>query len=90
MNASDDIMESARPPKPPRPTDPHAAERRSSLLRHTVAIAAVVATVFVGIIAWETHQERVFTKNLYCSNFLAGPGSEPDPRQEKLYEQLGC
>ncbi len=86
--APDDIMESAKPPKPPRPTDPHDAERRRSFLLHTVAVAAVVTAVFIGIIAWETHQERVMTKNLYCSNFFSGP--EPDPQQEKLYEQLGC
>ena len=88
MDASDDIMESARPPRPPRPTDPHAAERRRSLLLHTVAIAAVVATVFIGMIAWETHQERVFTKNLYCSNF--GSNTEPDAQEDSMYEQLGC
>jgi hypothetical protein len=88
MDAREDIMESAKPPKPPQQTDPHAAERRTSVLLHTVAVAAVVAAVCIGIIAWETHQERVFTKNLYCSNFFAGP--EADPQQEKLYDELGC
>lgn len=88
MDDSRDIMESAKAPEPPRPTDPYAAERRKSFLLHTIAIAAVVATAFIGMIAWETHQERVFNKNLYCSNF--GSNIEPDAQEDSMYEQLGC
>ncbi|HEV2798021.1 MAG TPA: hypothetical protein VGV65_10415 [Nocardioides sp.] len=90
MDASDDIMQSAKPPKPPRPTDPHDAERRRSVLLHTVAVAAVAAAVFTGVTAWEVHQDRTFTKNLYCSSFAASSESESDPQESELADKLGC
>jgi hypothetical protein len=91
MDARDDIIESARPPRPPKGHDPGLG---TSVLRQAVAVAAVgaVATAaFTGITAWETHQERVNTKLFYCT-FAAepGPNPAPDSRAEELSEQLDC
>ena len=83
----DDIVESAKPPKPPKPHNPHDAERRTSLLLHTIAVAAVAAAVFTGITAWESHQDRVFNKTIYCA-FNAD--SDLDPQTTQLADQLGC
>lgn len=85
MDAHDDIVESAKPPKPPKP---HDAERRTSFLLHAVAVAAVATAAFTGITAWETHQDRITTKTIYCSSFAYNP--EPDSQQEQLSDQLGC
>ena len=86
MDAFDDVVESAKPPKPPKPHD--AVERRTSFLLHAVAIATVATAAFTGITAWETHQDRVATKTIYCSSLSFNP--EPDPQQQKLSDQLGC
>jgi hypothetical protein len=88
MDDSRDIMESAKAPKPPGPTDPYDAERRTSFLLHTIAVASVAAAFFTGITAWETHEEHRITKTVYCTSFSYN--SEPDPQQEKLFDQLGC
>lgn len=91
MSASDDILESSKPPKPPkppRPPRPHDTERRTSVLLHVAAVAAVATAVFTGITAWETHEDRVTTKTIYCSSFGYNP--EPDPQQKQLSDQLGC
>lgn len=85
MDPSRDIVESAKPPKPPKP---HEAERRTNVLLHTVAVAAVATAVFTGITAWETHQARVTTKTIYCSSLSFNP--EPDAQQKQLLDQLGC
>lgn len=87
MSASDDILESAKPPKPPKPPRAHDVQRRTSLLLHVIAVAAVATAAFAGITAWETHQDRVFTKTLYCG-FTSSP--EPDPDQGELADRLGC
>lgn len=87
MDAFDDIVESAKPPKPLKPPRSHDAERRTSFLLHAVAVAAVATAAFTGITAWETHQDRVNTKTIYCS-FTSNP--EPDPQQKQLTDQLGC
>ena len=88
MNASDDIIESAKPPKGPKAHDPG---RRTSFLRQAVAVAAVATAAFTGITAWETHQERVNTKAFYCT-FAADPGPNPAPDStaKELSEQLDC
>jgi hypothetical protein len=85
MDASDDIMESAKPPRPPKP---HGAERRASFLLHAIAIAAVAIAVFTGITAWETHEHRRITKTVYCSTLSFNP--EPDSQEVTLSDQLGC
>ena len=87
MDSPDDILESAKPPKPPKPSRALDAERRTSLLLHVIAVAAVATAAFAGITAWETHQDRVFTKTIYCG-FSSGP--EPDAQQDELAEKLGC
>ena len=87
MNAPDDIIESAKPPKPPKARGP---VRRSSFLRQAVAVAAVAAVAtaaFTGITAWETHQERVNTKSFYCS-FAPDPATSPE--EKELIDQLDC
>lgn len=84
MNASDDIIESAKPPKPPKSHDPG---RRPSFLRQVVAVAAVATAAFTGITAWETHQERVNTKAFYCS-FVSDPATSPE--EKELVDQLDC
>ena len=84
----EEIMESGKPPKPPRPYDP---ERRTSYLPHAVAVAvvaSVASAVFTGVTAWETHQDRVFTKNIYCTQFTYDV--ERDTQQEQFADQLGC
>jgi hypothetical protein len=88
MSASDDILESAKPPKAPKAYDP---ERRTTRLRHAVAVAAVATAAFTGITAWETHQERVNTKDFYCT-FAVDPGPDPGPDSaaKRLSEQLDC
>jgi len=86
MDASDDMIESAKPPKPPKS---HDHERRRSFLLQAVAVAAVATAAFTGITAWETHQERVNTKSFYCS-FVPDPGTGTDPEQQELSEQLDC
>jgi hypothetical protein len=87
VNASDDIIESAKPPKPPKPPEAHGPGSRPSFLRQAVAVAAVATAVFTGITAWETHQERVNTKSFYCS-FAPDPATTP--QEKELVEQLGC
>ena len=84
MNASDDIIESSRPPKPPNSHDP---AQRPSFLRQVVAVAAVATAAFTGLTAWETHQERVNTKWFYCS-FAPDPAN--NPKDQKLIDQLDC
>ena len=84
MDASDDIIESAKPPKPPKSQDPG---RRTSFLLQVVAVAAAATAAFTGITAWETYQDRVNTKAFYCT-FAADP--EPNPDQNQLSEQLDC
>ena len=99
MDASRDIMESARPPKPPRRSgspDPVEGERSSQPLLLTVVACAVAIATFTGITAWETHQDRVNTEVIYCGLFLdRGPveGSEPmtlTDGQQRMVDQLGC
>lgn len=85
MDAFDDTVESAKPPKPPRPQD---AQRRTSVLLHVVAVAAVATAAFTGIIAWETHRESVITKVFYCQSLSYNP--EPGPEEERLSDLLGC
>ena len=87
MNASHEFIESPKPPRAGKPARPHDAERRTSVLLHAVAVAAVATAVFTGITAWETHQERVNTKTVYC-NFTADV--ELDPGAQELSDQLGC
>ena len=84
----DDIVESAKPPRSPRPHGPDDAERRKSLLLHTVALALVAIAVSTGIIAWETHQERVFNKAVYCG--FNTTDVESDPEMTSLADQIGC
>ena len=88
MDAREDIMESARPPKPPRQPRPQDDARRTRLLLHAVAVAAVATAVFTGITAWETHQDRVTTKTVYCSSLSFNP--EPDEQQKQLLDDVGC
>ena len=89
----DDIVESGKPPtspKPPRLNEPYDAvvlERRKSLLQHVAALALVAIAVSTSIIAWETHQERVFNKAIYCG---FNSGSELDSETEQLADQLDC
>ena len=99
MDDSRDIMESARPPKPPRPgrsDEPVEGGRSANPLLWTVVVGAVAAAVFTGITAWETHQDRVNTEVIYCGLFLdRGPveGSEPmtlTDAQQRMVDQLGC
>ena len=99
MDASRDIMESAKPPKPPRPggsPEPLEGERGSQPLLWTVVACAVAIAAFSGITAWETHQDRVNTEVIYCTLFS---GSETDDdgdpvpmsdQQQRLADQLGC
>jgi|SRR6476661_576412 len=99
MDPSPDIMESAKPPKPPRPgrsREPIDGERSANPLLWTVVVCAVAAAAFTGITAWETHQDRVNTEVIYCTLFL-GRGSEPgsEPRtlsdgEQRMVDQLGC
>jgi hypothetical protein len=88
MDASDDIIESAKPPKPSKGHDPGL---KTSFFRQAVAVAAVATAAFTGITAWETHQERVNTKVFYCT-FAADPGPNPAPDSpaNELSEQLDC
>ena len=81
MNASDDVIESAKPPKS------HDPGRRTSFLRQTVAVAAVATAAFTGITAWESHQERVNAKSFYCS-FIPDPVNNPE--EKELFDQLDC
>ena len=53
-----------------------------------MAVAAVATAAFTGITAWETHQDRVTTKTVYCSNLSFVP--EPNPQMQQLSDQLGC
>lgn len=97
MDASRDIIESAKPPKPPKPGAPDERgddERGTSPLVWTIAASAVAAAVFTGITAWETHQERVNTEVIYCS-FLSGPEPGDGTRtlseaEQRMSDQLGC
>lgn len=102
MDASRDIIESTKPPRPPRPSrsgDPSATidrERLTRLLVGAVALSAVATAVFTGITAWETHHDRVNTEVIYCSIFSAsGPenGTETATRtdaEQRMFDQLGC
>lgn len=78
---SDDIIESAKPPKE------HDPGPRASFLRQVVVVAAVATAAFTGVTAWETHQDRVNTKAFYCT-FAADPG--PSSAAKELSEQLDC
>ena len=82
MDASDDVIESAKPPKPPKSQGPGS---RTSFLLQVVAVAAAATAAFTGITAWQTYQDRVTTKAFYCA-FAADP--EPNPDQQELSEQL--
>ena len=84
MDTSGDIIESAKPPKPPRSHDPG---RGTTFLRQAVAVAAVATAAFTGITAWETYQERVNNEAFYCS---FAPNPETNPEQQKLSDQLDC
>ncbi|MBD3924290.1 hypothetical protein IEZ26_06625 [Nocardioides cavernae] len=84
MDAFDDVIESAKPPKSPRSED---TRRRPSFLLQAVTVAAVATAAFTGITAWETYQDRVNTKAFYCT-FAASP--EPNPDQTDLAERLDC
>jgi len=84
----EDTIGSAKPPKPPKPHDP---ERTKRLLLQVIAVAAVAAAVLSGVNAWETHQDRMQTKTLYCQSFLADSGDETyDKQQRELRDDLGC
>ncbi len=91
MDASDDIIESAKPPKPSKPSKRPDPGQGTSLFRQAVVAAAVATAVFTGITAWETHQERVNTEFFYCT-FAVDPGPNPPPNSpaKKLSEQLDC
>ena len=99
MDASRDIMESAKPPRAPRPggsSEPIEGERSASPLLWTVVACAVAIAAFTGITAWETHQDRVNTEVIYCTLFV-GMGSEEgtEPRtltkgEQQLVDHLGC
>lgn len=88
MNASDDIIQSRKPPKPPKA---HDLGLRTNVLRQVVAVAAVATAAFTGITAWETHQERANTKTFYCTFAVdPGPNPGPDSAAKALSEQLDC
>lgn len=102
MDASRDIMESAKPPRPPRPgrsgrshEEVHG-EGSADLLRWTVAACAVAAATFTGITAWETHQDRVNTEVIYCNLFVGietDDDGDPVPlsdQQQRMVDQLDC
>ena len=81
MDASRDIMESAKPPKPPRAggsPESVEGERSSQPLLWTVVACAVAIATFSGITAWETHQDRVNTEVIYCTLFSGISGIETD------------
>ena len=77
MDADDDTIESAKPPKPPKSHDP---ERRKRFLLHAVAVVAVATAAFTGLTAWEIHQDRVNSKAFYCF-FATAPGGPPRVRR---------
>ena len=84
MDALDDTIESAKPPKPSKS---HDLERRKRFLLHVVVVAAVATAAFTAITAWETHQDRHNSKAFYCA-FASDPGT--DPGQKELSAQLDC
>ncbi|MBL0749417.1 hypothetical protein [Nocardioides baculatus] len=102
MDASRDIMESAKPPKPPRPgtsgRSPEEVDGARSVnpLLWTITACAVAAAVFTGITAWETHQDRANTELIYCS-FYSGDQLQQEGEErtltdyeKRLVDQLGC
>ena len=84
MDPHEDAVGSARPPSPPTS---HAPERSRRILLQVVAVAAVATAAFTGITAWETHQDRLNSKQFYCT-FASDPGT--DPAQKQLSDELGC
>ena len=99
MDPSRDIMESAKPPKPPRRSgspEPVEGERGANPLLWTVVGCALAIATFTGITAWETHQDRVNTEVIYCTLFLdRGPDGGSEPRtltdgQQRMVDQLSC
>ena len=99
MDASRDIMESAKPPRPPRAggsPEPVEGERSLQPLLWTVVACAVAIATFSGITAWETHQDRVNTEVIYCTLFSGietDDDGDPVPlsdQQQRLADQLGC
>jgi hypothetical protein len=84
MDAAEDTVGSAEPPRPRKPHDP---ERSKRLLLQVVAVAAVAAAAFSGVTAWETHQDRVNSKAFYCA-LASDPGN--DPGQKQLSDRLDC
>ncbi|MCF6377677.1 hypothetical protein L2K70_08675 [Nocardioides KLBMP 9356] len=93
MDASRDIIESAKPPKPPRPgarPEPMDRGRGASPLAWIIAACAAAAAVFTGITAWETHQDRLNTETVYCTFMSGAQPDEMTPSQKRMADQLGC
>jgi hypothetical protein len=82
----EDSIGSAKPPKPRKPRDP---ERTRRLLLPVIAVAAVATAALSGVSAWENHQDRMQTKNLYCTAYAADSGQD-DPSSKQLREALDC
>ena len=87
----EDSIGSAKPPRARKPRDPEQTKR---LLLQVIAVATVATAVASGINAWESHQQRSMTRDLYCASY-----PEPDPEAEdqffdesatKVREVLGC
>ncbi|MBZ5736785.1 hypothetical protein [Nocardioides mangrovi] len=89
----EDSIGSAKPPKPPKP--PRDRERTRLLLLQVISVAAVVAAVFSGITAWETHRSRAQERDLYCA-FYPDPDEQSDDQQfegdmsEAVRDALDC
>ena len=99
MDDSRDIMESTKPPRPPRSgrlAEPVEGGRNANPLVWTVVTCAVAVATFTGITAWETHQDRVNTEVIYCTLFAnietedVGEPVTLSDQQQRLSDQLGC
>jgi hypothetical protein len=87
----EDSIGSAKPPKAPKPPRQQDPERTKRLLLQVIAVAALATAAFSGINAWESHQDRMQTKTLYCQSFLGDSGdADYDKQQKKLRDDLGC
>lgn len=69
MDHSEDVVGSARPPKPAKPPRPRDPERTKRVLLQVIAVATVATGVCAGLTAWETHAQRVQNEDLYCANY---------------------